>query len=89
VPRVASKLPGVTERELVDYTHRQLGRQQFDGGTLKLGVMPHSRITVEGVKAQPSGWLSRVTSAASSWVAGESAVEAGASDKPSPGFFAK
>jgi hypothetical protein len=84
-----SKLPGVTERELVDYTHRQLGRRQFDGGTLKLGVMPHSRVTIEGVKAQPSGWLSRVTSTASSWLAGESSVEVGASDKPSPGFFAK
>lgn len=84
-----SQLPGVTERELVDYTHRQLGRQQFDGGTLKLGVMPHSRVTVEGVKAQPSGWLSRVTSTASSWIAGESTVEVGASDSPSPGVFAK
>ncbi|WP_442483860.1 hypothetical protein [Aeoliella sp. SH292] len=84
-----SQLPGVTERELVDYTHRQLGRQRFDGGTLKLGAAPHARVTVEGVKAQPAGWLSRVTSTASSWLAGESAVEVGASDTPSQGFFAK
>jgi hypothetical protein len=84
-----SQLPGVTERELVDYAHRQLGRQQFDGGTLKLGVAPHSRITVEGVKAQPSGWLSRFTSTVSCWLAGESTIEVGASDTPSPGFFAK
>jgi hypothetical protein len=84
-----SQLPGVTETELVDYTHRQLGRQQFEGGTLKLGVVPTSRITVEGVKAQPASWLSRVTGSAVSWLAGESAVEVGASDKPSPSFFAK
>lgn len=84
-----SQLPGVTESELVDYTHRQLGRHRFEAGKLKLGAVPQSRVTVEGVKARPAGWLSRVTSTTVNWLAGESAVEVGASDNPSPGFFAK
>ena len=84
-----SKLPDVSQTELVDYTQRQLGRQRFEGATLKLGVVPGPRLTVEGVKAKPSGWLARLTQSSVGWLTGESSVEAGASDTPRRDFFGK